>query len=127
MAGNQPQMKKGGVGFVGHEKETNPDEEQLEKGLKHLDLLHVRCRELRTIIQQMLESLPDDVTPDQLYQCFMESIETARRQIKDFSTLYNSEESKRVLEQAKKSREANPKGIKPWRAKDHPDWLDVEQ
>ena len=33
------------------------------------------------------------------------------------------EQSKKVLEQAKKSRAEKPHGIKPWRATQHPDWL----
>lgn len=46
-------------------------------------------------------------------------------EIQEFATLYTSEESKKVLEKAKKSREANPKGIKTWRYEDHPDWVDA--
>lgn len=64
---------------------------------------------------------------EEVYECFVKSVVAASTQIKDFNALYNSEESKRVLDQAKKSRDANPKGIKPWRAKDHPDWLDLAQ
>jgi hypothetical protein len=33
------------------------------------------------------------------------------------------EETLTVLEQARKSRAENPNDIKPWRARDHPDWL----
>ncbi len=61
-----------------------------------------------------------------MYERFLKSIGVAGGQIKDFSTLYNSEESKKVLNRAKKSHDANPMGIKPWRAKDHPDWLDLD-
>jgi hypothetical protein len=46
-------------------------------------------------------------------------------EISTFKTLYTNDESKEVLEKAKKSREAEPKGIKPWRARDHPDWLEL--
>jgi hypothetical protein len=52
----------------------------------------------------------------------MKSIGT---EIQDFATLYTSNESKKVLEKARKSREANPKGIKTWLYEDHPDWADV--
>jgi hypothetical protein len=48
----------------------------------------------------------------------------AGAEIQDFATLYTSEESKKVLEQARKSREANPRGIKTWRYKDHPEFWD---
>ncbi|KAI0880754.1 uncharacterized protein GGS22DRAFT_79756 [Annulohypoxylon maeteangense] len=115
---SQGQVKDGGGGNLG--------EEQLLLNIKQLDLLHVKCRELRTTIQRMLEAIPTGTTtPEEVHETFLKSVVTADAEIKDFGTLYNSEETKKVLDQAKKSRDANPKGIKPWRAKDHPDWLDV--
>jgi hypothetical protein len=33
------------------------------------------------------------------------------------------EESIKVFAQARKSREENPSGIKPWLVADHPDWF----
>lgn len=68
----------------------------------------------------------DKSIADDMYARFLKTIGVAGNQIKDFSVLYNSEESKKVLDQAKKSHDANPKGIKPWRARDHPDWLDLD-
>lgn len=56
----------------------------------------------------------------------MRSVHAAHSEIKDFGDLYNSEESKKALNQAKKSRETNPKDIKPWRAKDDPHWYDLD-
>ncbi|KAI0892794.1 hypothetical protein F4806DRAFT_478243 [Annulohypoxylon nitens] len=103
-------------------------EEQLLLSIKQLDLLHIKCRELRSTIQRMLESIPTVAsTPEEVHEGFVKSVVAASTQIKDFGTLYNSEESRKVLDQARKSRDANPKGIKPWRAKDHPDWLDLPQ
>ncbi|KAI1654600.1 hypothetical protein F4813DRAFT_370501 [Daldinia decipiens] len=129
MAAVGSQLKKSSVGGSGRSKEEGemPDEEQLELSMKQLNLLHIKCRELRTTIQRMLEAIPNNSTAEEVYECFVKSVVTASTQIKDFNTLYNSEESKRVFDQAKKSRDANPKGIKPWRAKDHPDWLDLAQ
>lgn len=57
---------------------------------------------------------------------FQSSVANAAAELRDFRALYTSDESKKVLEQARKSREAQPKNIKPWRARDHPDWLDLE-
>ncbi|KAI1456672.1 hypothetical protein F4805DRAFT_458461 [Annulohypoxylon moriforme] len=126
-------------------------EEQLVLNSKQLDLLHVKVRdtsilistedqckqtldehnlliELRTTVQRMLEAIPTGATtPEEVHQSFVKAVANAQAEIKDFGTLYNSEETRKVLEQAKKSRDANPKGIKPWRAKDHPDWLDLAQ
>ncbi|XXH04343.1 Translation initiation factor 3 subunit c [Hypoxylon texense] len=128
MASNQAQlqMKKAGAGTVGRGKEGTTDEEQLELSMKQLNLLHVKCRELRTTLQHMLDTMPSSVSSDEMYARFLKSIGVAGGQIKDFSALYNSEESKKVLNQAKRSRDANPMGIKPWRAKDHPNWLDLD-
>ncbi|KAI8960406.1 hypothetical protein F5Y11DRAFT_330117 [Daldinia sp. FL1419] len=121
------QLKKSTVSDLGQVTGGNVpnEEEQLELGMKQLNLLHIKCRELRTTLQRMVEVIPNNSTAEEVHQCFLKSINAARAQITDFNALYNSEESKKVLEQAKKSRDANPKGIKPWRAKDHPDWLDL--
>ncbi|KAK6949806.1 hypothetical protein Daesc_008127 [Daldinia eschscholtzii] len=128
MAAIGNQLKKSTVGNLGQVKEGEmPNEEQLQRSMKQLNLLHIKCRELRTTIQRMLEAIPNNSTAEEVYECFVKSVAAASAQIKDFNTLYNSEESKRVLDQAKKSRDSNPKGIKPWRAKDHPDWLDLAQ
>ncbi|KAI0378660.1 hypothetical protein F5Y04DRAFT_261292 [Hypomontagnella monticulosa] len=108
-------------------KEAEMDEDQLHIYSKQLDLLHTKCREMRTAVQCMLEALPNNVTAEELYEAFKTSMVTASAQINEFNSLYNSEESKKALDHAKKSRDANPKGIKPWRAKDHPDWLDLAQ
>ncbi|KAI2609200.1 hypothetical protein GGR54DRAFT_643690 [Hypoxylon sp. NC1633] len=121
-------IKKVGMGGYGRKEEAGIlDEGQLELSMKQLNLLHIKCRELRTTIQRMLESMPSNATPEELYQSFVKAVATARSQIKDFNSLYSSEDSKKALDQAKKSRDADPKGIKTWKAKDHPDWLDHGQ
>ncbi|KAI1773615.1 hypothetical protein F4818DRAFT_421121 [Hypoxylon cercidicola] len=120
------QAKKPGGG-LGQGKEETDEEKQLELSMKQLNLLHIKCRELRTTLQHMLDTLPNGASANEMYERFLKSIGVAGSQIKDFSALYNSEESKKVLNQAKKSHDANPKGIKPWRAKDHPDWLHLDQ
>ncbi|RYP12693.1 hypothetical protein DL765_007193 [Monosporascus sp. GIB2] len=102
------------------------DEEQLQQALKQLKLLHIKCRELRGTIPRMLESITTKQTPDEVFQGLLKSVQAARSEIKDFGDLYNSDASQRVLSQAKKSREANPRDIKPWRAKDDPHWFDLD-
>ncbi|KAH8673714.1 hypothetical protein BX600DRAFT_508951 [Xylariales sp. PMI_506] len=102
-------------------------EEQIEEALSRLKLLHIKSRELRTIVPRMLEPLATKHTsPQDVLRSFQAAVTNASTELSDFRALYTSEESKKVLEQAKKSREADPKGIKPWRARDHPDWLDIE-
>ncbi|KAI0834516.1 hypothetical protein F5Y06DRAFT_278850 [Hypoxylon sp. FL0890] len=126
MAAQLGQNKFTSLAGAGQGEGGSLEEEQLESNMKQLNLLHIKCRELRTTIQRALESIPNNATPEEVYEALMKSVAAANAQIKDFGTLYNSEESKKVLEQAKKSRDANPKGIRPWRAKDHPDWLDLD-
>ncbi|KAI1827442.1 hypothetical protein F4861DRAFT_492696 [Xylaria intraflava] len=109
---------------------VTPEEEQLQRALKHLDLLLVRSRDIRTTIPRMLSDMPiiarnNQDSPEVLFHELVNGMKKAGTEIQDFTTLYTSEESKKVLEQARKSHEANPTGIKTWRYKDHPDWADV--
>ena len=63
------------------------------------------------------------IVAENLFHQFSESTRTANKEVLDFKTLMSDEETKKVLEQARKSRAANPNNVKPWRAMDHPDWL----
>ncbi|KAI0912957.1 hypothetical protein F4823DRAFT_579447 [Ustulina deusta] len=112
------------------DNEEMSEEQQLQRDLKHLDLLLVRCRDIRTTIPRMLSGMPEVARnhPESLEVMFGELVnhmKNAGAEIQDFTTLYTSEENKKVLEKARKSRAANPKGIKTWLYKDHPDWADV--
>lgn len=64
---------------------------------------------------------------EQVFSTFKAAVVAAQTEIKDFGELYNSDESSKVLEQARKSREAEPNGIKPWRHKDDPDWFVLDK
>ncbi|EHK99554.1 hypothetical protein GLAREA_06904 [Glarea lozoyensis ATCC 20868] len=100
------------------------DEAQLEKGMALLKEMHIQLRNLRTCIPRMIEPLTTIATsPESLFRDFSESTKTANKEVMDFKTLMSDEETKKVFEQARKSRNANPDNIKPWRAIDHPDWL----
>ncbi|KAI0128681.1 hypothetical protein BJ170DRAFT_682466 [Xylariales sp. AK1849] len=133
MATNQPALKKDNFGGQAAQGRGEWNEEQLEEALKRLKLLHIKarpdhCRELRSTMPRMLEPLTTKHTSRQdVLVSFQTAMASAATEIQNFRTLYTSEESQRVLEQARKSREAQPKGIKPWRARDHPDWLDLEE
>ncbi|KAI2638302.1 hypothetical protein GGS21DRAFT_510620 [Xylaria nigripes] len=110
--------------------EVTSEEEQLLLALKHLDLLLVRSRDIRTTIPRMLGDMPtiarnNPDSLDDMYNELVDRMKKAGTEIQDFTVLFTSEESKKVLEQARQSREANPLGIKPWRYKDHPDWANV--
>lgn len=47
---------------------------------------------------------------------------TAHKDVSEFRQQITSEESKKVLQYAEQSRSRDPKGIKPWRASDDPEW-----
>lgn len=58
-----------------------------------------------------------------LYQEFAKAGKTANQEVLQFQNLWHDEDTRSIMEQANKSRADNPKGIKPWKVKDHPDWL----
>lgn len=51
-----------------------------------------------------------------------EAISGARKEIDDLKQILTSPEHKKIFERVKQSRQHDPKGIKPWDAKDEPDW-----
>ncbi|KAJ2972907.1 hypothetical protein NUW58_g9079 [Xylaria curta] len=129
MASNDSQEMKESQGRLSSNEET-PEEQQLQRDLKHLELLLVRCRDMRTTIPRMLSGMPEVArnNPNSREAMFGELVnhmKSAGSEIQDFAALYTSEESKKVLEKAKKSHAANPKGIKTWFYHDHPDWANV--
>ncbi|KAI0512743.1 hypothetical protein F5B22DRAFT_613989 [Xylaria bambusicola] len=121
-------VKQGKPQLSGNDETS--EEKQLQRDLKHLDLLLAKCRDMRTTIPRMLGGMPEVAqnNPESLEALFSELVshmKSAGTEIQDFAALYNSEDNKKVLEKARKSRAANPKGIKTWLYKDHPDWADV--
>ncbi|KAI1310844.1 hypothetical protein F5Y03DRAFT_8241 [Xylaria venustula] len=110
--------------------EETAEEQQLQHDLEQLDLLLVRCREMRTTIPRMLSGMPEvarnnSESLETMFGELVNHMKSAGTEIQDFTTLYTNDESKKVLEKARKSRAANPKGIKTWLYKDCPDWADV--
>ncbi|KAM0820848.1 hypothetical protein AB5N19_06668 [Seiridium cardinale] len=92
-------------------------EEQLEDALKKLKTIHIKARYSGASPPGQQDTLAS----------LQKSVASAATELRDFRTVYTSEETKTVLEQAKKSRQAQPRGIKAWRARDHPDWLDQDE
>lgn len=103
--------------------EDNQEEERLEDALEHLKLLHLQLRHLRTAIPRAIQPLcSKQPSPDALFSSFAKSVAETNNELNDFKAAMTSEESKSVFEKANESRQANPKGIRPWRATEHPDW-----
>ncbi|KAI0405624.1 hypothetical protein F4802DRAFT_561286 [Xylaria palmicola] len=131
MASNGGQEVKEGKGQSFQNEET-PEELQLQRDLKHLDLLLVSCRNMRTTIPRMLSGMPEVAqkhldSREAMYSELVNHMKRAGTEIQDFAVLYTSKESREVLEKAKKSRAANPQGINTWLYQDHPDWADAPQ
>ncbi|TVY84792.1 hypothetical protein LSUE1_G001023 [Lachnellula suecica] len=100
------------------------DEEKLEKALARLKEMHIQLKNLRTTVPRLLEPLTKkQPSPQVLFSEFSKSTATANEEVQQFQKLMREEETSQVLEQARKSRAERPNDIKPWRARDHPDWL----
>lgn len=122
------------------------EEERLEDALEHLKVLHLQLRALRQTIPKLIEPLarPQQSTSrmfpavyivvtlhelpltyfeaDALFSSYREAIVTANKDLADFRTAMTSERTRKILEEARASRQARPLGIRPWRATEHPDW-----
>ncbi len=59
-----------------------------------------------------------------MFASFTGAVQESKTQLAEFREAIKSEKSQKVFRHAAESRRANPKGIKPWRAKDDPDWLE---
>ncbi|KAK3944225.1 hypothetical protein QBC46DRAFT_350639 [Diplogelasinospora grovesii] len=100
------------------------EEEALEDAVAHLTELHLQLRRLRSALPRMFRPLTTEhPTPKAMVASFMESVQDTNKELSDFKQAYTSEESKKIFQKASESRRANPKGIKPWRARDDPDWI----
>ncbi|KAK0099865.1 hypothetical protein ONS95_013307 [Cadophora gregata] len=100
------------------------DEERLEKAMKTMKEMHIQLRDLRTTLPRLIAPLTKkQPSPETLFREFSASANSAIQEVQEFRRLVTSDDSKKVMEQARKSRAENPKGIKPWKASDHPDWL----
>ncbi|CZS93719.1 uncharacterized protein RAG0_03874 [Rhynchosporium agropyri] len=100
------------------------DEERLEEAMKTLKDMHIQLRGLRTTVPRLIAPLTTkQPSPDTLFREFSQSANTANQEVQDFRRLMTADESIKVMDQAKKSHTENPKGIKTWKATEHPDWL----
>lgn len=99
------------------------EEARLEDSLEHLKELHLKLRALRTTVPRMVDPLrTTHSSPDAFFSAFKDSVAGARSEIADVRTALTSEDSKKLFDEANTSRQAKPKGIRPWRAGDDPTW-----
>lgn len=103
------------------------DEERIEQALKVSKEMHIQVSDLRSTILRLLEPLTaEQQSPESFLQNFSTSANDAKQEVQRFRELMTDEQSKKILEQAKKSRAEKLQGIKIWRATQHPDWLTRE-
>ncbi|KAK7737839.1 hypothetical protein SLS53_006460 [Cytospora paraplurivora] len=81
-------------------------------------------RNLRSTVPRMMEpmSVPSS-SAEAVFSTVRESTKAAYSEVREYKYLATDEQSTKIFERAKHSRKENPKGIKPWRARDDPDWL----
>ncbi|CAN8096860.1 unnamed protein product [Discula destructiva] len=105
--------------------ETTWDEAKIEQALKNLKDLHIQLRQLRSTIPRMQENLGGPVaTAAELAAAIRGATQAARNEVDEYKQKATSPDNTMILERAKQSRAQNPKAITPWRAKNHPDWLE---
>ncbi|KAK3313765.1 hypothetical protein B0H66DRAFT_607009 [Apodospora peruviana] len=105
MANNQTQPAAAAVAIS---KEGLEEQQRLEDAMEHLKELHLQATEA-------------------YFAAFTQSVTNTRKEVAAFKENYTCEESKRVFQRAAESGRANPKGIKPWRYSDDPEWTTVKR
>ncbi|KAK0723032.1 hypothetical protein B0T26DRAFT_245907 [Lasiosphaeria miniovina] len=113
-------------------KDSLQEEQHLEDALEHLKELHLQLafqlRRLRSVLPRMLEPLASkQPSPQASYDAFLESVDATDKEIASFKTAISSDETKKLIQKANKSRQANPKGLKPWRPRDDPQWTTTKR
>jgi len=100
------------------------DEERLENALKALKEMHIQLRSLRTTIPRFIAPLSTkQPSPEALFSSFSASAIMANQEVNRFREMMTDQETKKILERAKESRDKSKTGIESWKVTDHPDWL----
>ncbi|KAJ2894381.1 hypothetical protein MKZ38_007694 [Zalerion maritima] len=102
------------------------NEAKIEQSLDHLKDLHLKVRDLRTAIPRMLEPLtdPQAASPEAMFTEFQKTTTATTHDINSLRDTLNSPQTKSIMTHADQSRAQNPRGIRPWRPRDEPDWAD---
>lgn len=114
MANNQTQAPKDA---------SLEEEERLEDALDYLNELHVQLQRLRSVIPRMFHPMAvKPSSPQNTFAAFSNAVQDTGKEIRQFKDAIRSTETEKVFSMANESRRANPMGIKPWRARDDPEW-----
>ncbi|CAK7203940.1 hypothetical protein SEUCBS139899_006690 [Sporothrix eucalyptigena] len=103
------------------------NEEQLEAALQRLKEAHLKLRSLRSTIPRMIQPLTlEPAPPPEILQAKAQaSLLGAMQEVKGFKETVSNDEFRKVIDHATVSRRRNGKNIKPWKARDDPDWANV--
>ena len=105
----------------------------------------MQLRQLRSALPRMLEPLmakhasrkwsrsgrpqpTDTTTPAQAaFAAYMQSVEGTNKEIASFQEAVHGLQTDGLFAKASASQKANPKGLKQWRASEHPDWANPDR
>ena len=105
----------------------------------------MQLRQLRSALPRMLEPLmakhasrkwsrsgrpqpTDTTTPAQAaFAAYMQSVDGTNKEIASFQEAVHGLQTDGLFAKASASQKANPKGLKQWRASEHPDWASPDR
>ncbi|EGS17794.1 uncharacterized protein CTHT_0071420 [Thermochaetoides thermophila DSM 1495] len=101
-------------------------EDQLEDSLYELDQLHLQLMSLRSALLRMLGAMKTKPrSREAAFAAYAQAVENCRKEIAGF--VESLEKANGTFARANQSQATNPKGIKSWRASEHPDWADMNR
>jgi hypothetical protein len=65
----------------------------------------------------------NSITAQAAFAAYMQSVSTTIKEVTGFREAVRGLQSEGIFTRATASQQANPKGIKPWRAHSDPDWV----
>ncbi|KAK3301626.1 uncharacterized protein B0T15DRAFT_544157 [Chaetomium strumarium] len=108
-------------------KDSVQEEEQLVEMLSRLNQVHLQLRQLRSTLPRMLGPLMDkQPSPQAAFAAYMQSVNSTTKEVTGFREAVRGLQSEGIFARAAASQQGNPKGIKPWRARNDPDWANPD-
>ncbi|KAK4235493.1 hypothetical protein C8A03DRAFT_46397 [Achaetomium macrosporum] len=108
-------------------RDSMQEEEQLMEMLSRLNQLHLQLRQLRSTLPRMLAPLMNkQPSPQAAFAAYMQSVNSTTKEVAGFREAVRGLQSDGIFARASASQQANPKGIKPWRAQNDPDWANPD-
>ncbi|KAK4106931.1 hypothetical protein N658DRAFT_415749 [Parathielavia hyrcaniae] len=133
-ATNTTSVSKQPAGPAPAPKDSLQEEQQLEDMLDRLDQVHLQASllrksmQLRSALPRMLEPLmrAKHPTPEAMRAALLQAVDKTNKDIASFQEAHLRLQTDGVLPRARASQK-NSKGLKHWRASDHPDWANPDR